>query len=64
VSWLQPGDKELHNTDWSHRHTGGPGTQAGDEAYARKMAAHMALHRAGVEGQVSQGVHRFEQYPK
>jgi hypothetical protein len=64
MSWLQPGDRNLHHSDWSHRHTGGPGTPDGDERYAKRMAAHLALHRAGVvEAQVSQGVHRFEDYP-
>lgn len=63
MSWLQPGDTDLHHSDWGHRHTGGPGTDEGDERFRQRMAAHMELHRKGLEPSVRQGVHRFEDFP-
>jgi len=65
--WLRPGDKDLHYSDWSHRHLGGDGTPAGNRAWRRRMAGHMRRHanarEAGREPVVPQGRHRYEDFP-
>ena len=67
MSWLGPGTKVLHNSDWGHNHLLGNGTSESDEFWKLIMAKHMAEHRkhydAGTDTAVPQGWHRWEDFP-
>lgn len=68
MSYIRPGDKDLHYSDWGHRHLGGNGSDESNEWWADRMATHMAKHQqwheAGLDPDPpSQGCHRYEDYP-
>ena len=64
MSYIRPGDRRLHYSDWSHRWLGGNGTPASDRVWYQRMVLHMARHEAGEESGVSQGRPRYEEYPE
>ena len=62
MSWLAPGDKILHRSDWGHNHLLGDGTPESDEYWAKVMRQHMERHQ-GPEPPIPQGWHRFVDFP-
>lgn len=44
---IRPGDESLHHHDWSHRWSGGPADDAGQQAYQAALREHMEAHQAG-----------------
>lgn len=46
MSRIRFGDERLHHSDWSHRWSGGPADDAGQQAYQAELREHMAAHQA------------------
>lgn len=68
MSYIVEGDKDLHYSDWSHRHLGGNGSAENNALWRSRMAKHMARHRRYARRNTDppaprQGIHRYDQYP-
>jgi hypothetical protein len=66
MSYLRPGDKDLHYSDWSHRWLGGDGSEESNEWWDARMALHMQRHATEDDELVSlvpQGIHHYDEYP-
>lgn len=47
MAHIRPGDERFHHSDCSHRWSGGPADDAGQQSYQHALREHMDGHRNG-----------------